>query len=507
MTTEQQTPSDDQFAEGLDHVMQSRLEKLKQIRETGTKPYAYRYNRSHTISETLNNFQSLETSEAEIRLAGRLMSIRLMGKAAFAHILDENTKMQIYIRRDSVSENKWELFRLLDIGDIIGVEGTLFITRTGEQSLKLTDFTLLTKNIRPLPSVKEREGEVWNRWADKEERYRFRSIDLLVNRGSRKVFQQRSRIITEIRKFMDELDFIEVETPILQPIYGGATAKPFTTYHNTLDRKLYLRIADELYLKRLIAGGFNRVYEIAKDFRNEGIDSRHSPEFTMFECYCAYEDYTFCMDLLERLLPHLSKTLHSSTQLKWGDLNIDLTPPYRRETMAELIMEKCGIEILGRDKDSLANDVAECGVEIDASWTIGKLIDELFSEKVEPELINPTFVMDYPLELSPLAKRHRDNPALVERFELFIGGHEIANSFSELNDPLDQRKRFQDQAQLLSGGDEEAHPVDEDFLQVLEIGMPPTAGLGVGIDRLVMLLADCRSIRDVILFPTLRQKA
>ncbi len=491
----------------LDRVMLARREKLIKIHELGINPYPYSFNRTHTILNTFEQFEILQEEKKPVRLAGRLMSLRLMGKAAFAHIQDDTGKIQFYIKMNQVEERDWNLFKLLDIGDIVGVEGQLFITRTEEQTLKLEQLTLLSKSMRPLPSVKEKDGEIWNQWSDQEERYRHREIDLIVNGDSFNTLATRSKIVWEIRKYFDEINFIEVETPVLQPLYGGAAARPFSTFYNSLDQLFYLRIADELYLKRLIAGGMPRVFEIAKDFRNEGIDRFHSPEFTMLECYAAYEDYTFCIDMLEQLLPRLAKKVLGKMDVVWEEQNINLSPPYRRATMAELVKEHSGIDIVNRDRDELASEIIGLGLEVDPSWGVGKLIDELFSSKVEPLLINPTFVLDYPIELSPLAKVHRDNPALVERFELFIGGLEMANSFSELNDPADQRARFEDQDRLIEGGDDEAHPIDENYLQALEIGLPPTAGLGVGIDRLVMLLTGTSSIRDVILFPALRTKS
>ncbi len=493
--------------EELDHVMQARRRKLDQILELEINPFPYRFDRLHTVKTALDNFEKLKNNEERISLAGRIVSLRLMGKAAFAHVLDEDHSIQVYLKRDILGDQLWKLFKLLDIGDIIGIEGKLFVTRTGERTLEAASLTLLAKNLRPLPAIKEKEGQVWHRWADKEERYRQRSIDLIVNKESRLVFKRRSDIIREIRNFFeDEKQFIEVETPALQPLYGGASARPFSTHHQALNRDLFLRIADELYLKRLITGGFTRIYEIAKDFRNEGIDRMHSPEFTMLECYAAYEDYTFCIDLLEELIPWLADKVLHTHKIEWSGHKIDLKPPYRRISMTELISHKTGIETVNRDRNSLAEEVQALGIEIEPHWGVGKLIDAVFSEKVEPDLIQPTFVMDYPVELSPLAKPHRDKPGLVERFELFIGGYEIANSFSELNDPIEQRLRLEEQARLRAAGDEEASPVDEDFLQSLEIGMPPTAGLGVGVDRLVMMLTGCDSIRDVILFPTLRDR-
>ena len=486
--------------------MHVRLEKLTKIRALSVDPFPHSFPRSHTVAQLYESFETLESHSDQVTVAGRLMSLRLMGKAAFADLMDDGEQIQIYIKRDAVGELGWKLFNLLDLGDIVGVQGNLFKTHTGEKSIHIAQLTLLTKNLRPLPAVKEKEGEVWNRWADAEERYRHRTVDLIVNRDSRRVALQRSRIVREIRAFLDSRNFVEVETPIFQPIYGGAAARPFTTHHHALDCDLYLRIADELYLKRLIAGGLPRVYEISKDFRNEGLDRLHAPEFTMMEFYAAYEDYNYCIALLEELLPHLAQILTGGMSIKWDGHSIDMTPPFQRATMANLIRDACGIEIVNRNAAELANEITSLGMVIDPNWGAGKLIDELFSLRVQPNLINPTFVIDYPVELSPLAKRNRNDPHLVERFELFVGGLEMANAFSELNDPLDQRMRFEEQARQRAGDNDEIPPIDEDFLEALEIGMPPTAGLGMGIDRLTMLLTGCSSIRDVILFPILRPK-
>ena len=490
----------------LNHVMAARRDKLSKLNELGINPFPYRFDRSHNVQKILAQFDSLKDAEQVISVSGRLTSIRLMGKAAFAHIIDWNETIQVYFKKNVIGDDAWTLFKLFDIGDIIGVEGKVFITRTGEKTIEVHNLVLLAKNIRPLPSMKESEGQVWNRWADKEEIYRNRAVDLILNDESRDVFIKRSQIIAEIRSFLHENDFIEVETPVLQPIYGGAAAKPFTTFYNALNSNLYLRIADELYLKRCITGGIPRVFEIAKDFRNEGIDRAHSPEFTMLEWYAAYEDYFFCMDLFEEMLKRIVERILGAQTINWGEDKIDFEPKFERKRMSDLVKDACGIDIIGRERDELAEEVESEGIEIDHKWGTGKLIDELFSVKVEPNLVQPTFVLDYPVELSPLAKRHRDIPGLVERFELFIGGMEVANAFSELNDPIDQRQRFMDQSSLLEKGDDEAAPLDEDFLETLELGMPPTAGLGTGIDRLVMLFTNSRAIRDVILFPTLRPK-
>lgn len=492
--------------EELNHVMRSRREKLEQIREMGVNPFPYSYEKTHELKAIHAAFDKLKETKEPVSVAGRLISIRLMGKASFAHIQDEGEKIQVYLKKDIIGEFSWNVFKLLDRGDIIGIKGILFTTKTGENTIEVKELTLLSKNLRPLPAVKEKDDQVWNEWADKEEKYRHRPVDLIVNLHSRDVFLKRSLIVAEIRNILNSKGFIETETPILQPLYGGAAARPFITHHNALDRQLYLRIADELYLKRLIAGGFPRVYEISKDFRNEGIDRLHSPEFTMMECYTAFEDYTFCMNLMEELLPEVAQRVLGTKIVRISDIDINLEPPFDRFTMADLIREKSDIDILNRDRNSLAEEVEALGIEVRPEWGVGKIIDELFSEKIEHDLINPTFVMDYPVELSPLAKRHRSNPGLVERFELFMGGYEIANSFSELNDPDDQRQRFEEQVRLKEAGDEEATPIDENYLQTLEVGMPPTAGLGMGIDRIVMLFTGCTAIRDVILFPILRSR-
>jgi len=516
MNAESTIPADQTDAsieESLDHVMQARREKLDRIKALGVEPFPYDFSWTHTVGEILERWDALITPATEsqttaptLRIAGRLVSFRLMGKAAFVHLQDQDARIQLYFKKDAVGEDQWELFKELDVGDIIGVSGYPFITRTGERSIHAESFTLLTKSLRPLPAVKEKGDQTWYRWDDKEERYRQRTVDLILNRDSRRTLLARSAVVTDLRNFFVEKGYIEVETPILQPLYGGASARPFITHHNALDRDLYLRIADELYLKRLIAGGIPRVFEIAKDFRNEGIDRLHSPEFTMLEAYAAYENYTFCMALFEELLPRLANTLYNKPVISWEGTEINLAPPYRRWPMPDAIRELTGVEVIGRERDDLAKEAGAHGVVVTREMGVGKIIDELFSVAVQPQLMQPTFIIDHPVELSPLAKRHRTNPNLVERFELFLGGMEVVNCFSELNDPIDQRQRFEEQARLRAAGDDEATPIDEEFLQALEIGMPPTAGLGMGVDRLVMLLTDSRSIRDVIMFPLLRPR-
>lgn len=480
-----------------------RMEKLPRIREAGVDPYPPRATRDMTVGEALVRFDQAEESGEGVSgwLAGRLMSIRLMGKAAFAHIADGSGRIQIYLRRDELGDEAYERFRRdVDIGDFIGVRGEVFRTRTGEITIRAEEFALLAKALRPLP-------EKWHGLKDVEIRYRQRYLDLVVNEDTRRIFTLRSRVISSMRRFLDDSGFMEVETPILQPIYGGAAAQPFETYHRALDRKLFLRIATELYLKRLIVGGLDRVYEIGKNFRNEGISTRHNPEFTVMELYKAYADYNDIMALVEEMTAYIAQEALGSLSIAYDGNEIDLTPPWRRKPMVKAIAEETGIDILKHpDRKTLLARARELDLRLEETPTWGKMVDDLFSTYVEPKLIQPTFVVDYPLEISPLAKRKPDSEVLVERFEGFIGGLELANAFTELNDPVDQRERFEAQVEDRSLGDDEAHPMDEDFVQALEYGMPPTGGLGVGVDRLVMLLTDQTSIREVILFPQLRSK-
>ncbi|NIR50474.1 lysine--tRNA ligase [candidate division KSB1 bacterium] len=495
-----------QELEDLNQVMQNRREKLERLREIGVNPYPYKFRRTHSSRAILNDADKVMGKNVSV--AGRLMSIRGHGKASFAHAIDSEGKIQIYVRKDQVGDKNYEVFELLDIGDIIGISGEVFVTRTGETTIKVSDLQLLSKTLRPLPIVKEKvEGEekvVYDQFADLEQRYRQRYVDLVVNPDVRKVFETRAKIISTMRKFLDDKGYLEVETPILQPIYGGASARPFVTHHNTLDIDLYLRIADELYLKRLIVGGFDGVYEISKDFRNEGMDRFHNPEFTMMELYVAFEDYHFMMDLVEEMISSIANEVLGTSKLSHHGEEIDLSPPWRRAKLFDLVKEYTGKNLYGKNLEDLRKAAEDLDVKTETFWREGKLIDEIFSERVEPHLVQPTFVTDYPVELSPLAKRHRDDPRLVERFEPFLTGREIGNAFSELNDPLDQRERFLAQKQLADLGDEEAQMLDEDYLRALEYGMPPTAGLGIGIDRLVMLFTDQPSIRDVIFFPQMR---
>jgi lysyl-tRNA synthetase class 2 len=492
--------------EELNQLILQRREKLLKLREMGINPYPYQFSRTHNSDEIIANFEKL--NEQDVSVAGRIMSNRLMGKAAFFHIQDMQGRIQVYLKKDEVGDKSFEMYKMLDIGDIVGVSGKVFRTRTGEITIYCTSLVLLSKSLRPLPIVKEKiengQKVIYDPFSDKELRYRQRYVDLIVNPEVRQVFIQRSKIITSMRQFLDRHEFLEVQTPILQPLYGGATARPFVTHHNALDMKLYLRIADELYLKRLIVGGFDGVYEFGDDFRNEGIDRFHNPEFTQMELYVAYRDYYWMMEFTEKMIHTVAQEVLGTASITYQGQEIDLTPPWKRLPLFEGIREHAGIDISEMDETDLRKTAENLGVKVENSWGAGKIIDEIFGEFVEPKLTQPTFITDYPLEMSPLAKKHRDNPRLVERFEPIIAGKEIGNAFSELNDPLDQRERFEAQMDLRAKGDEEAQMLDEDFIRALEYGMPPTAGLGVGIDRLTMLLTDSPSIRDVIFFPHMR---
>ena len=495
--------SDEQ--KSLNQLIQVRKEKLEKIIAKGIDPYPSMFNPTHSSKEVLSKFNELENKS--VIIAGRILSIRNMGKASFFHIQDSLGKIQIFIKKDDIGEDGYENFMLMDIGDFVGVEGPVFKTKVGEVSIKTASLTILCKAIRPLPIVKEKEDEVYDAFNSKEQRYRNRHLDLIVNTEVRNTFVKRSKIIKEIRSYLDKMDFLEVETPVLQPIYGGANARPFTTHHNALDQRFYLRIADELYLKRLVIGGIERVYEIAKDFRNEGMDRNHNPEFTMLEFYWAYADYVDNMNLVEDMIRKVSKKTDSDL-ITYDNEEIDLNKPFKRVPFFDLLNENLGEDISQMDSQSLKELCSKKGLNTEANNNYGQFLDQLMSEFVEPKLIQPTFVTDYPTAISPLAKKHRNgNEKLVERFELFIAGSEFANAFSELNDPIDQRERFESQQKLALDGDEEAHPVDENFLQAMESGMPPTGGVGIGIDRLVMLLTGNRSIKDVILFPAMKNES
>lgn len=495
--------SDEQ--KSLNQLIQVRKEKLEKIIAKGIDPYPSMFNPTHSSKEVLSKFNELENKS--VIIAGRILSIRKMGKASFFHIQDSLGKIQIFIKKDDIGEDGYENFMLMDIGDFVGVEGPVFKTKVGEVSIKTASLTILCKAIRPLPIVKEKEDEVYDAFNSKEQRYRNRHLDLIVNAEVRDTFVKRSKIIKEIRSYLDKMDFLEVETPVLQPIYGGANARPFTTHHNALDQRFYLRIADELYLKRLVIGGIERVYEIAKDFRNEGMDRNHNPEFTMLEFYWAYADYVDNMNLVEDMIRKVSKKTDSDL-ITYDNEEIDLNKPFKRVPFFDLLNENLGEDISQMNSQSLKELCSKKGLNTEANSNYGQFLDQLMSEFVEPKLIQPTFVTDYPTAISPLAKKHRNgNEKLVERFELFIAGSEFANAFSELNDPIDQRERFESQQKLALDGDEEAHPVDENFLQAMESGMPPTGGVGIGIDRLVMLLTGNRSIKDVILFPAMKNES
>ena len=487
-------------------LIKRRREELIELQNKGFEPYAYSYDVDSYSSKIKNNFK--EDEKTQVKIAGRIMAIRRMGKASFAHIMDHKGRIQIYLRKDEIGE-QYAAFKLMDIGDIVGVEGFVFKTKTGEISVHVTSLQLLSKSLLPLPIAKEQIDEngnkiVYDQFADKELRYRQRYVDLIVNPDVKQIFMYRSKIISAMRSFLDTEGYMEVETPILQPLYGGAAAKPFITHHNSLDIDLYLRIADELYLKRLIVGGFNGVYEISKDFRNEGMDRTHNPEFTMMELYVPFKDYEWMMQFVEKLITHICKKVFNTLEFTYEGKKINFNTPWKRISFVDAIRDKTGVDVINASEDELKNLAKNLGIDLASVDGKAKLIDEIFSETVEPELIQPTFVVDYPLILSPLAKKHRSKDGVVERFEAYVAGRELCNAFSELNDPVDQRNRFEEQVKLKEQGDEEAHQVDEDFLRAMEYGMPPTAGLGIGIDRLVMILTDQSSIRDVIFFPQMK---
>jgi len=482
-----------------------RKQKLLALREMRINPYPNRVQRTNTIADVLEHFTEWQGEEGDFTLTGRIRLMREMGKAAFAQIEDGTGRIQVYFRINDIGEEAYKTLKLLDIGDFVQVRGFLFITRTGERTLHVREYRILAKGLRPLP-------EKYHGLEDVEIRQRKRYLDLIANGDEvKRIFVIRTRTISSMRRYLDELGFLEVETPILQPLYGGATARPFITHHNSLDRDLYLRIAVELYLKRLIVGGFERVYEIGRDFRNEGIDRSHNPEFTMMECYQAYADYNDIMKLVEEMVYSIALDVKGSPRITYQGIVIDLTPPWNRIRLLDAIEEFTGIDVNRfADKESLAAEMREHGYEADPKLERGRLIDDLkgiMFRKGNAALRQAFFLTDYPLDVSPLAKQHDKIPGLVERFQPFAGGLELGNAFTELNDPLDQRARFEDQMRQRAQGDEEAQVLDEDFLEALEVGMPPTGGLGMGIDRLVMLLSDQESIRDVILFPTMRKTA
>jgi len=485
---------------GGEEILALRTTKLERLRSRGIDPYPPRFRPSHTAQQALDLMEGRDERPDPVTLAGRITAMRHMGKATFADLRDGSGRIQAYLKEDILGHETYETLRDLDLGDFLGVRGPLFRTKTGEPTVQVEQLTVLAKALRPPP-------EKWHGLQDVEVRYRQRYLDLTANPQVRDAFLARSRIISAVRRFLDDRGFLEVETPVLQPAAGGAAARPFVTYHNALDRQLYLRIALELYLKRLIIGGYDRVYEIGRIFRNESVSAKWNPEFTMLESYQAYADYNDVMDMVEEMVATVAREVLGTTTVAHGDTEIDFAPPWPRITLRDAINQYADVDFEEHpDVESLQEAVASCGVAVDEKWGRGKLIDEILSAKVEPNLIQPTYLLDYPLELSPLAKRKPDNPRLVERFELFIASREVGNAYSELNDPLEQRERMLRQARLRAAGDDEVELADEDFLIALEHGMPPCGGLGIGIDRLVMALTGQPSIREVIFFPHLRDR-
>ena len=488
-----------------------RRQAAEELRKLGINPYPAPMYEINTDSIKLKEeFEKDESVQRDVSIAGRIMSRRIMGAASFCEIQDDKGRVQLYINRDEICpEEDKTLYntvfkKLLDIGDIIGVKGFVFRTKTGEVSVHVKQMTVLCKSVRPLPIVKEKDGVVYDAFSDAEQRYRQRYVDLIVNPEVRKTFVQRTLIVDTMRNYLNEKGYLEVETPILQPVYGGAAARPFKTHHNTLDTDLYLRIADELYLKKLIVGGYSGVYEFSKDFRNEGMDRFHNPEFTQMELYVAYKDYFWMMDTVEEMVERIALALHGTTAVKVGKNVIDFKRPWARYTMYEAIEHFTGIDISGMDEQQLRQTAQQLNIEVDDTMGKGKLIDEIFGETCEGKLIQPTFIYDYPIEMSPLAKKHRSKEGLVERFEAVCNSKEICNAYSELNDPIDQRRRFEEQLELGKRGDPESMVLDEDFLKAIEYGMPPTSGLGIGIDRLAMMMTDSDSIQDVLFFPQMK---
>ena len=489
-----------------------RRESLQKLLELGINPYPSElFEVNVSATEIKKNYTADKLGYKNIQIAGRLMSRRVMGKASFAELQDSTGRIQLYFNRDEICPDEDKSMyntvfkKLLDIGDFIGVKGYVFTTKVGEISIHVESFVVLSKTLRPLPLPKtDTDGKIYDAFTDPEKRYRQRYIDLVVNPHVKEAFVKRTQLTNSMRSYLNDKGYLEVETPILQPIYGGAAARPFKTHHNTLDMPLYLRIANELYLKRLIVGGFDGVYEFSKDFRNEGMSRFHNPEFTQVELYVAYKDYNWMMDLVEEMVEKIALDLHGTTEVQVGENLINFQRPWKRYTMYEAIEHFTGIDISEMDEATMAKTAKELGVSVDSSMARGKLIDEIFGEKCEGQLIQPTFITDYPVEMSPLAKKHRDKEGLVERFEAICNGKEICNAFSELNDPIDQRERFEDQLKLAKRGDEEAMVLDEDFLRSIEFGMPPTAGLGIGIDRLSMIMTNSNSIQDVLFFPQMK---
>jgi len=489
-----------------------RRESLQKLLELGINPYpAELFDVNVSANEIKKNYNSEKLGYKNIQIAGRLMSRRIMGKASFAELQDSTGRIQLYFNRDEICPDEDKTMyntvfkKLLDIGDFLGVRGYVFTTKVGEISIHVESFVILSKTLRPLPLPKtDADGKIYDAFTDPEKRYRQRYVDLVVNPHIKEAFVKRTQLTNSMRSYLNEKGYLEVETPILQPIYGGAAARPFKTHHNTLNMPLYLRVANELYLKRLIVGGFDGVYEFSKDFRNEGMSRFHNPEFTQVELYVAYKDYNWMMDLVEEMVEKVALDLHGTTEVQVGENLINFQRPWKRYTMYEAIEHFTGIDISEMDEATMAKTAKNLGISLDSSMAKGKLIDAIFGEKCEGQLIQPTFITDYPVEMSPLAKKHRDKEGLVERFEAICNGKEICNAFSELNDPIDQRERFEEQLKLANRGDEEAMVLDEDFLRSIEYGMPPTAGLGIGIDRLSMIMTNSNSIQDVLFFPQMK---
>ncbi|MFC4558581.1 lysine--tRNA ligase [Virgibacillus kekensis] len=493
------------MSEELNEHMRVRREKLNSYKEQGIDPFGGKFNRTHLAEDLIAKYdqfskEELEEKTDEVTIAGRVMTKRGKGKAGFAHVQDLSGQIQVYVRKDMIGEEAYEIFKSVDMGDIIGISGVMFKTKVGELSVKAKEFTILTKSLRPLP-------EKYHGLKDIEQRYRQRYLDLITNMDSRETFVLRSKIIQSMRRYLDGQGFLEVETPMMHGIPGGASARPFETHHNALDIPLYMRIAIELHLKRLIVGGMEKVYEIGRVFRNEGVSTRHNPEFTMMELYEAYADFHDVMSLTEELIAHIAKEVLGKAEVAYGDYTVNLEPKWKRLHMVDAVKEYTGVDFWEKMSDEDARVLAkEHGIDIQPSMTFGHIVNEFFEQKVEEELIQPTFIYGHPVEISPLAKKNEEDERFTDRFELFIVGREHANAFSELNDPIDQRQRFEAQVKERDAGNDEAHLMDEDFLEALEYGMPPTGGLGIGIDRLVMLLTDSPSIRDVLLFPQMRNK-
>lgn len=496
---------------GLSEQEQQRRLNLQALIDLGINPFpAEKFEVNATAEDILENYERDKINYKSISFAGRIMSRRVMGSASFMELQDSTGRIQAYVKRDDICPTEDKTLyntvfkKLLDIGDIVGITGFVFTTQTGEISIHVQTLTVLTKSLRPLPIVKEAEGKTFDAFTDPEQRYRMRYVDLIVNPQNKEIFVKRTKLFNAMRNFFNDAGYMEVETPILQSIPGGAAARPFITHHNALDIPLYLRIANELYLKRLIVGGFDGVYEFSKNFRNEGMDRTHNPEFTAMEIYVAYKDYNWMMDFTEKLLEHCAMEVNGTTKATFGEHEIDFRAPYPRISMAAAIQQFTGFDITGKTEDQIREAAKGMGIPVNDTMGKGKLIDEIFGEKCEGNFIQPTFITDYPIEMSPLTKKHRDNPELTERFELMVCGKEIANAYSELNDPIDQRERFEDQLKLSEKGDDEAMFIDQDFLRSLEYGMPPTSGLGIGMDRLIMFLTNNPSIQEVLFFPQMR---